>query len=39
MIELDINAGNISNICCKRKSCKTAKSKKDKKIYIFKFID
>ena len=38
-IELDINAGNISNICCKRKSCKTAKSKKDKKIYIFKFID
>ena len=30
-IELDINAGNISNICCKRKSCKTATSKKDGK--------
>ena len=27
-IELDISAGNISNICCKRKSCKTATSKK-----------
>ena len=35
-IELDINAGNISNICCKRKSCKTAKSRKDKKIYTFR---
>ena len=38
-IELVINAGNISNICCKRKSYKTAKSKKDGKIYTFKFLD
>ena len=38
-IELDINAGNISNICCKRKSCKTAKSRKDKKIYTFRYLD
>ena len=30
-IELDINAGSISNICCKRKSYKTATSKKDGK--------
>ena len=30
-IELDINAGNISNICRKRKSCKSATSKKDQK--------
>ena len=30
-IELGINAGNISNICRKRKSCKSATSKKDKK--------
>ena len=29
--ELNINAANISSICCKRKSCKTAKSKKDGK--------
>ena len=33
-IELDINSGNISNICRKRKSCKTASSKKDGKIFI-----
>ena len=32
--ELNIHAANISSICCKRKSCKTAKSKKDGKIYI-----
>ena len=38
-IELDINAGNISNICCKRKSCKTATSKKDGKKYTFKYLD
>ena len=38
-IELDINAGNISNICCKRKSCKTAKSRKDKNIYTFRYLD
>ena len=38
-IELDIHAGNISSICCKRKSCKTATSKKDGKKYSFKFID
>ena len=34
-IELDIDAGNISNICNQRKHYKTATSKKDgKKIYI-----
>ena len=41
-IELDISAGNISNICCKRKSCKTASSKKDgnKTVkYTFKYLD
>ena len=38
-IELDINKANISNICCKRKSFKTAKSKKDGCKYTFKFID
>ena len=38
-IELDINAGNISNICRKRKSCKTASSKKDGKKYSFKYLD
>ena len=38
-IELDINAGNISNICCKRKSCKTATSKKDGKKYTFRYLD
>ena len=38
-IELDINKATISNICCKRKSFKTAKSKKDRCKYTFKFID
>ena len=38
-IELGINAGNISNICRKRKSCKTATSKKDGYKYTFKFLD
>ena len=38
-IELDINKATISNICCKRKSFKTAKSKKDGCKYIFKFLD
>ena len=38
-IELDVNASNISNICCKRKSCKTAKSRKDQKICTFKYLD
>ena len=37
--ELNIHAGNISRICCKRKSCKTAKSKKDGKKYSFKYLD
>ena len=35
-IELDINAGSISSICCKNKN-KTAKSKKDGCKYTFKF--
>ena len=38
-IELNISAGNISNICCKRKSCKTATSKKDNQKYTFKYLD
>ena len=38
-IELDINSSDISNICCKRKSHKTAKSKKDGCKYTFKFLD
>ena len=38
-IELNISAGNISNICCKRKSCKTATSKKDNKKYTFRYLD
>ena len=37
-IELDINAGSISNICCKRKSYKKATSKKDNQKYIFRFL-
>ena len=36
-IELDINAGNISQIC--RKKCKTATSKKNGKKYTFKYFD
>ena len=38
-IELGINAGNISNICCKRKYFKTATSKKDKQKYTFRYLD
>ena len=38
-IELGISAGNISNICRKRKSCKTASSKKDGKKYLFRYLD
>ena len=38
-IELDINSSDISNICCKRKSHKTAKFKKDGCKYTFKFLD
>ena len=38
-IELDINKATISNICCKRNSFKTAKSKKDGCKYTFKFLD
>ena len=37
--ELDINSTYISNICCKRKSYKTATSKKDKKKYSFRYLD
>ena len=37
-IELDINAGSISNICCKRKSYKTATSKKDNQKYTFRYL-
>ena len=37
-IELDINKATISNICCKRKSFKTSKSKKDGCKYTFKFL-
>ena len=37
-IDLDINAGNISNICCKRKSYKTATSKKDNQKYTFRYL-
>ena len=38
-IELDINKATISNISCKRKSYKSATSKKDGKKYTFKFLD
>ena len=38
-IKLDIHFSTISNICCKRKSYKTATSKKNKKIYTFKYLD
>ena len=37
-IELNISAGNISNICCKRKSCKSATSKKDNQKYTFRYL-
>ena len=36
--ELNINAGSISNICCKRKSYKTATSKKDNQKYTFRYL-
>ena len=36
--ELGIYAGNISNICRKRKYCKTATSNKDGKKYTFKYL-
>ena len=38
-IELDIHSTSISNICCKRKSFKTATSKKDGNKYTFKYLD
>ena len=38
-VELNISAGNISNICCKRKSYKTATSKKDNNKYTFRYLD
>ena len=37
--DLDINSGYISNICCKRKSYKTATSKKDNQKYTFRYLD
>ena len=37
-IDLDINSTYISNICCKRKSCKTATSKKDNQKYTFRYL-
>ena len=37
-IELDIKYSSISNICCKRKSCKTATSKKDNNKYTFRYL-
>ena len=37
-IELDINSTYISNICCKRKSYKTATSKKDNQKYTFRYL-
>ena len=36
--ELDINSTYISNICCKRKSYKTATSKKDNQKYTFRYL-
>ena len=38
-IELDINKSTISNICCKRKSFKSSKSKKDGCKYTFRYIN
>ena len=38
-IILDINKTKISNICCKRKYYKTAKSKKDGCNYSFRYLD
>ena len=36
---MNTNIGNISSICCKRKSHKSAKSKKDGCKYTFKFMN
>ena len=36
--ELDINSTYISNICCKRKSYKSATSKKDNQKYTFRYL-
>ena len=36
--KLDIHFSTISNICCKRKSYKTATSKKNEKKYTFKYL-
>ena len=38
-LELDISKHTISNICCKRKSYKTATSKNDGKKYTFRYLD
>ena len=38
-IELDISKSHICNICCNRKSNKTAKSKKDGCKYTFRYVD
>ena len=38
-IKLNIHCSFISNICCKRKSFKSAASKKDGNKYTFKFLD
>ena len=38
-IELDINSTYISNICCKRKSYKSATSKKDGYKYSFRYLN
>ena len=38
-IEFGINSAHISDICRKKKYCKTATSKKDKQKYTFKFLD
>ena len=38
-IELDISKSLICNICCNRKSYKTATSKKDEKKYTFRYLD
>ena len=37
--ELNINYSSISNICCNRKKCKTATSKKDGHKYTFRYLD
>ena len=37
--ELDINSARISDICRKKKYCKSATSKKDKHKYSFRYLD